>query len=150
MKKAERVLVSFVAVTLIMEIVSAEGGGQLAMLSVMLLTVFYFLFSFALLNNIPVPKIFSRESYHGISVFRMIGAILTGFSLPTIILGILYKVLSWPGGLQLLLIGVIQCMMIGLIATIKLSTTKNKFYKEVLWRAGLMTVAGVIFFFIGF
>lgn len=112
----------------------------------MLLSVVYFGLSFALLNNIRLRKIFKKESYNGISVLRVIGAIGTGIVLSMICIYCLFKFMRWPMANQGLIISLIILFFPILIVIIKLIITKNKFYLNFLIRLIIFALlAGILY-----
>jgi hypothetical protein len=148
LKKVERILIALSVISLTLVLASVDGGALLSMISLMLLSIFYWAFSFALLNNIGFRKIFATSSYQGISARHIIGAILTGFSLSTLLVGLLYKVLGWNGANNILFAGLAPGLIILIIAAIKYSRNKSMFYKELLWRMGSIGAAGLLAVFI--
>lgn len=148
MKKLERTLIALSVVSIIFELSSITGGAFLSMISLMLLCFFYYIFSFALFNNIGFREMFKKSSYQGISTLRIVGSVLTGLVLPAILIGILYNVLGWFGGNNLIIAGIVPCVIVLAVAAVKFTKNKDVFYQNVILRVGLICVAGVLGFFI--
>jgi hypothetical protein len=145
MKKLERILIALSAVSIVFEFLSINGGALLTMISLMLLCFFYYIFSFALFNNISFREMFRKASYRGISTLRIVGSVLTGFVLPVVLTGILYNVLGWIGGDNLVIAGILPCAVVLAIAAYKFFRSRDGFYQDVLWRIGLISAVGLMF-----
>lgn len=147
MKKTEIVIIASCLLAVILNFALVPGGILLTILSFTLLSVIYFNLGFLLFNNIRLRNAFKSESYKGIKSSRMIGAIGTGFALSLIVIGVLFKLLSWPGSAVVILVGVFFTGVVVLISTIKYLTSKNPFYMPVLIRAGgLLIIGGSLMF----
>jgi hypothetical protein len=138
MKQLEKGLGVFVAVSLILLFTHVEGGAFLSMVSLLLLTCFYYIFSFALLHDLTLREIFNKQSYNGLSVLRVIGAIAAGISLATLCIAISYKVLSLEGADDMMLAGFLSCMIVAVFALYKFYQGRNEFYLKILKRIAIM------------
>jgi apolipoprotein N-acyltransferase len=123
------------------------GGGIFITLSLTILYCFYFLFGFALFNDIKFGNILKKDSYQGISALRMTGSIGTGWGLSAICMGILYKIQHWSGGGVMLSTGLVTMFVIAIISLIKFLRSKDDFYKTILIRIAIIGGLGLIFSF---
>ena len=147
MKRFEIIFGIVFLIAVIFKIADWPGGSILGTISLTLLACFYFLFGFAFFNKIRLKNIFSKDSYKEISVLRIIGSIGFGWGLSTVCMGILFKMMHWPGGNIQLGVGLTQIFVITIIALIKFFQSKNDFYKNVLLRIAIIGGFGLIFFF---
>jgi hypothetical protein len=91
-------------------------------------------FGFAFFNNIPISKIFKKESYKGISALRIIGAIGAGMALSASAIGILFKMQSYPGADADIAAGLFTCFIVAGISIIKFTKIKAPYYGKILKR----------------
>ncbi|NVO03062.1 MAG: hypothetical protein HXX09_10225 [Bacteroidetes bacterium] len=113
-----------------------------------ILLFFYFIFTFALLNNLSFKDLFIARSYSKIGSLKTIGTIGLGFALSSVVAGIMFIELVWYGGYPNVVIGMITLLIIGIVALIKISKSENKlFYKNVLFRAFGFIILGLISLF---
>ncbi len=122
-------------------------GAIITIFSLLGLSCLYFYFGFALFNKIPFRRIFKKESYQSISIWRIIGAIVTGFSISIVIVGVLFKIFRWPFANQLLIIGSFFLIITFIVSLIKHIKHKNAsaFYKSVVLRVVFFGVGGILF-----
>ena len=123
------------------------GASITIIVSLGLLSSLYFCFSFAVLNGIPLRKIFKKESFHGIKTLRIIGTVLTGICISGIIMGILFRVMSWPGSLVMLLFNGIGLVIIAVTLILKQLKNKSKLNTLVLSRAAIFCILALLLFF---
>src|SRR5262245_28220524 len=116
MKKIELFFAAVCIIALTLNIFLFPGGGFLTVISLFFFSMFYFAFSFALLNNIELRNIFKKESYREIGKLKVAGAIFTGFILSIITLGVLFKFQSWPGANFYLKTGTNAILLVAIIA----------------------------------
>ena len=147
MKRFEIILGIIFLIALIFKIALIPGGVILATISLTLLAMFYNFFAFAFFNKIRLKNIFSGKSYQGISVWRIIGSIGLGWGLAALCMGILFKLMQWPGGMIMLLTGLITILIVVIIALVKFFLSKGDFYKTILLRIAIIGGFGLFFFF---
>ena len=144
MKKAEIVIVVLCITAVILNFMLVPGGVLFTVLTFMLLSILYFNLGFALFNGIRLRNIFKKESYVGIKASRMIGCIGTGMALSLLIVGLLFKLLSWPGSFVNLMAGLFFVAVVLIISIIKLVTSKSSFYKWIIIRCVVLFTIGFI------
>jgi len=123
-------------------------GNELIIISLFGLSCLYFYFGFAIFNKISFRKIFKKESYKGISVWRIIGAICTGISISILLLGVMFKIFRWPFGNQLLIIGVNFLNVVFIIGFFKIIKEKRSFYQRLMVRVVFFGLLGYLFIFL--
>jgi len=147
MKTLEKILgLSAILIMLVGFLIRFNFIASTITLVLFFLSMIYFGFSFALLNNIRLRHIFKQESYKGISALRFIGSILVGFVFSILCIGILFKFQLWPNGTYTLLIGLINLGILLIISAVRLIISKDKFYKNLLIRISIIGIIGLIFF----
>ena len=146
MTKGEKILSIVAVLAFILKILLVPGSGLLTVLSFTLLSILYFPLGFATLNGIPIYKIFQKKSYEGISTWRMIGTIGLGMSLSAIVIGLLFRLQSYPGAQMNLLIGVVLSFLIGIVALVRYMEKKSGFYKNAMIKIAVLCVLGVVMF----
>ena len=105
MKKLEKILVFIILLAMVMNLYLMPGGSSIAEISKVLLSLIYFPFGFAFLNQIPLRKMFRMDAYKELATLRLICTIGVGISLSAICIGILFKLNSWPGSNLDLIVG---------------------------------------------
>jgi hypothetical protein len=144
MKKLEKILGVAFLIALILKLTLLPGGGILATFSLLILANLYFLFGFALFNQIALKDIFKGASYNGIPALRIIGAIGTGSALSVLCVGILFRLQHWPGASINIITGVIVSLIILIIVLIKYFKAKEQFYFRILKRLIILGGLGFI------
>ena len=145
MKKLENILLIIMLIAFVMKLSLMPGGSSITSISMVLLSLIYFPFGFAFLNKIPLQKIFKKDAYKGMTSTRIICTIGVGLSFSAICMGILFKLNSWPGSNQDLMIGlgtIAIILIIALFIKIKLKYENNSL---MLRRIVILSVLGIIF-----
>jgi hypothetical protein len=148
MKLTEKILAALVLASLFMKFSLVPSGSVFFVVFISALMCLYFYSCFLLLNNIRLRKIFKREAYAGISALRITGAVCTGFSLATLLTGIEFKIMNWPGGNMYIVLGAVPGLIIALTALMKYMRSRDVFYKNILIRLTIILVCGTVLFFI--
>ena len=147
MKKFE-IIVGFIAVLGIsLKIFHIVGGSILTVLALFTLSIFYYVFSFALFNDIRdirLQDIFRKGAHKdtnakGIKVFVQI---LWSWTIPMVLIGGLFKLQFWQGGNMPLLLGTLTIGFILLIATI----SKEDYYRRIFKRTLIYGVFGLVLY----
>ena len=148
MKKIE-LIVGFASIlAIILKIIHLPGSSILLTLTFGMLSIFYYLFSFALFNGIRLQDIFKKEAYRDTNAKKIIGTIGLGFVISLIIIGGLFKLQFFPGADFLLRIGLITIGIILLIVTIFYFNNKTDYYKRIIKRIAIYGVLGLILYLI--
>ncbi|PZR19316.1 MAG: hypothetical protein DI539_14440 [Flavobacterium psychrophilum] len=134
MKITERILLLFAVIGIILSLIPIPGGNMLTILALGLLAMLYFYFGFAFFNGIRTRDMFKKSSYAGIKGVRIPGAIFTGMLLSVAVVGILFKVMMWPGASFMLLVGIVPFFVLTLTTILKYSGNKDGYYKRIFVR----------------
>ena len=147
MKKTEIVLGSIFVISLVFRVLHIPASGILTVLSLSALAQLYFMFSFALFNNIGFRKLFKSESYKDIEVKKIVlPALIGAFGFSTTIIGILFKLMFWPGSSFTLGLGLFFMSISFVIISIIFYKDKA-YYKNILIRFLIIGTIGATLFF---
>ena len=149
MKIVEKILGGLIIVLIISRLLfSYPFSGLLITLSCILLAQLYFVFGFALLNNIRFRKIFKKDSYNNVSVLRIILTIITGLTLSLLVIYALFKFMRWPYGNFGLFTCLIWLGVIIAVVLIKHLISKDKFYANYLIRLGIIGTCAMLMYLV--
>jgi hypothetical protein len=142
MNKIEKIL-GFGAIffMLLRLIINYPYSALLIALSTFILSLIYLFFSFKLLKGNKEESVGKKSS------LRETGIILTGISLSLVVIGILYKFLSWSYGNWILMYGLLFLIIILIISIFKFSQTKAEFYKNLVVRIVIIGGFGALMLF---
>ena len=146
MKKIEFITGLIALLGIFLRIIHLDGGSILIVLAFSTLSMFYYVFSFALFNDIKLRDVFKKASYKDTNAKRIIGAIGFGWTLSVIVIGGLFKLQFWAGANIQLLAGLATMGVILLIATIFYFRSKADYYKRIFKRIIIYGGLGIILF----
>ena len=146
MRKFELIVGLVAILAFILKLLFIAGSGALLILSASTLTLFYFVFSFAYFNGIPIRNIFKKSSYQETNWKRVIGSIGLGFALSAVITGIMSKLQFWLGANFQLMSGLLATTLALIIALIFKSRKNDRFYSRVFSRIIIYGAVGFIIF----
>lgn len=146
MKRFEKVLVILTMILLLLDISMKINGVDLMLFVLLtLLSIFYFVLGFFLINNIELKDLFKKSSYSNISVLRMLGSFFgAAHGLSTVAMGILFIIMHYEGGINLLVIGLVTCAIVVVVSLIRYLARHDKFYLKVISRLCLWIAMAVI------
>lgn len=130
-----------------LKLLQVPGNTLLMVSSFSILSMFYYVFSFALFNGIRFRDIFKKASYKHTNVKRILGAVFLGFALSLIIIGGLFKLQFYPGGDIQLMTGLFTAGVILSVAIIIYFINYSDYYIRVFKRIAIYGVFGLILFF---
>lgn len=134
MKLTEKILIALIVIAIILKFTFVPGAGPLLVITCSSLAILYFNFGFAFFNGIRLRRIFKKEAYSGTNAWRIVGAIAAGFCVSNLVLGIQFKLMSWPGANPLIFSIFIPCLIVLAIVIIKLFRSSDVYYKRILLR----------------
>lgn len=114
MNKAELLLLILLINGLFLHLMMIPGGTILLSLSNLMLCLYYILFGFAIFNNIPLKKVFKKESYSEITSNKIILSVITGIVLSLITWTMMFLFLNWPGVFILFFISIISLVLLAI------------------------------------
>lgn len=148
MKILEMILVVCVAASAMLFIGSAAQGGQWLIISAILLSSLYLLFSFALLHGIGFRKIVGNQSFQGIDAKGMIGAILIGLMLSLTVFGIICRWMWWADIYIALVPGVLGLLISAGIIWQQRKKNASRLYPHAFRRVIIYGILGIFFILI--
>ena len=148
MKKFEITTAILSLVALVLNFLFAPNFSYPTLIAIIVQPAVYFIFGFAVLNNVQIRGIFKKDSYRKISKMRMFGAVLLGIALAITIYGIFFRILILPFGMFLSFFGLSCLSIIAIIAIIKYGKTESPFYKGVITR--IIIIGGLGLFLCAF
>lgn len=143
MKLLEKICLVLAFVALIMKFNVIPGGSALFLFSILTLAMICFYFSFLIFNSIKLRRIFKKESYKGISGLRLAYVIIAGFSISALLIGIVFKIMYWPGAAINLIACISASLVVLILAVIKYFYKKEDFYRRMIVRFAPSIVIGV-------
>ena len=147
MKQAERIIGILIIVLMIIGLfISFRFLNTTILLLTLILALLYFLFGFALLNNIRLRTIFKKEAYQGVSTLRVLGAAGTGLILSLICIYSLFKYMRWPFANEGLSISLIVLLPILMVVAIKWFSNRKTYYLNFAIRLVLIGIIGFTLF----
>lgn len=146
MKKFERIAGILALLGITLKFFDIPGNGIITTLALSILSVFYYVFSFALFNNILFLDIFNKAAYKETNAKRIIGSIGLGFALSLITIGALFKLQFWSGGTTQLVTGLATLVLIMAIATMFYFRSKADFYIRIFKRIAIYGSFGLLLY----
>ena len=148
MKRFEKLLIILAIVGYVLKMLLIPGGSMLFYYCSIILWWLYFLLGFAFFNGIRLKALFKKESYTGIPMLHILGAVFTGLALSVGVLGILFKLMTWPGAGINLFVGMIVCLAIIIIIAIRRKDKYKLYYNRMLIRLVTVTILCVALYFL--
>lgn len=148
MKNVEKVLVIIFLIGIIFKAFSIVGGNILVFLSLFSLSIFYFFFTFPLLNNLNFNQVFKKKSYDTITSLRTLYSIFCSFAFYSFIIGMLFRIFNWENAVLIFWFGVVFLAICFTISLVKYFQNHSIFYKSVLMRIALFIIFYILYFLI--
>jgi hypothetical protein len=144
MKQLERILAIVVVIAIAMKVLLIAGGGVLLVISLSTLSLFYYFLGFAYFNEISFSDIFKKEAYKGIRAIRIIGSIGLGWSLSALLMGVLFRFQSYPGGRVMIFQGIFFLLICLIVAAVRNSKAESGRYTKIFNRIAIVGIFGLI------
>jgi len=146
MKRFEIILGIVFLIAVILKIAHLPGAGILLTISLTSLACFYFFF--AIFKNVSQENTFSKKSHKGIPILRIIGSFGAWWGISVFCIGILFKLMHFPGEKMILLVGIITIFVVAIIALVKFLQSKSDLYKTILLRIAIIGGLGLLGLFV--
>lgn len=146
MKKAEIILWALILMGVALKAAHIPGGNILTILSLSAALFFYFIGSYFLFDP-KVPIVVNDMTFYKPKAVRVAMALLTGYLMACAIIGLLFRIMHWPGAAAMLLIGLLGLVPMLVIAAVMYSKSRDDFFRKLLFRVGGLTVLSVALFF---
>lgn len=144
MKKLEKVLIAGAIIGFLMALFKVPYHSVIVSVFLLPLGVIYLYLGFALFNDIPFNKIFKSESYQGVGTWRIAIAIGTGLGLSQLTTGFMFALNDYPMTRSLLSYGLVITALMLLLALIRNSREKHRFYMNTALRCSVFIILGII------
>ena len=128
MRLLEILTATICGIGLIFKLIGIKEWFILVPIGFLILAGIYFYFGFFLFNNIPIKKIFKKETFKGIENTRAVLTATAGIPLSTAIVGILYHLLPLEGSAVLINFGLLGSIIFGFTSFFLYRKDKQKFY----------------------
>ncbi len=138
MKKVEGTLLVILILSLILNLFLVALTDVLILMSSILLSFFYFLFAYLLLNGRTLRNLFQP----GLKRSRILESALAGVSFSYGIMGLLFTWLHLPGGGTTLTIGMLLFVPVFVFSGFRYRASRDPFYKRVQGRTLFFGVLG--------
>lgn len=144
MKKAELTLGILSLIAVGMNLLLVPGGSVWTVLTLSTFSMMYFYFGFALFNGIRLRGISKKDSYKGISTWRILGAAGAGVAISWMIIGLMFKFQSWRGAHFNLGFGLAALSLVTAIGLVKYAKSKSPYYTRIFKRVAIFGGLGLI------
>lgn len=145
MRKKEAVLIVLSIFSLGLNLLFSSGMNPWPVITLSLLAMLYLFFSFAILNNIDLKRIFKKEPYVEVSKTKIAGAILIGLALSLTLIGILFRFKYWPNSSFILETGLGGLLLVTIIGFIKYPRTESDYFINIFRRIVIVGGLGLLF-----
>jgi hypothetical protein len=146
MKKTELILGIIISLSVIMNLLMIPFAGPLNVVSIGALAMIYVPLGYFIFNNTKLSDLSDQEVSKGISTMKAIGTIGLGVALSITLIGILFKLMRWPGANTNLAAGLFLQGIILIIAYLRYSQNKSSDYIIIFKRIAIIGGTGLILF----
>lgn len=136
--KTEKVLVIITIIAIFLKFFHVPGGAPLLALSLLILALLYFPFGFYFLSD---------KSYKE----NTITSIVFGWLLSICFIGIMFRIMHWPGAMGMNLIGAMTALPLTIFVFFKHKNAipeKNIYYRNLLIRSSVLLILSILLSFI--
>ena len=143
MKLLEKILGFVIIISISLHFMLLPWMAIVTILCCLMLSCLYFYLSFFLLNNSGFKKTFKKKSYEDLTTLKTATSILLGIGYSIIPMGVLFKLLMWPGSKVMLLLGIIFSTLVFLGIIISDIIYKKNLTKSVIVRFTILISFGL-------
>lgn len=148
MQRVEKIYLVVITLAILLRLFNIPGAGGLLTLSMMTFSLFYLGLSTFLFNGLSLEDISKGFSKTAISIKRVLGSVIIGLSLSTLVLGVLFKIMLWPGAIGMLFFGTRLAFVPLIICIIKYFPERNIFYLNAIKRVSVALIIGLFLFYL--
>jgi hypothetical protein len=142
MKFSERFLLVLCLIAFVWFFALVPGGAETVMITLTLLSMFYFLFGLLFFSDVGLRQLFKGKLKEVTAVMMVIG-VLTGIALSIVLIGILFKLLYLPGADEMLKIGIPFAIVMLAVAVIYSRPPRRPLSKTIFSRLIIFLVLGI-------
>ncbi len=141
----EKILFGLFIFGLVLKEFDMTGADLLLLFSAAIASTFYYVMGFFLINDINLKDIFKRETTQNLKPLFILGPIIAGWDFSLIILGILFKILLFPGADILLFSGLILLTILTIASHFWVKKKYPEIFKRFFFRASIFVFGAVVF-----
>jgi 4-hydroxybenzoate polyprenyltransferase len=149
MKKLETILLGLFFLSIILKIFSLSGGELILLLSGASLAMFYYVAGYFIMNDVSLRRLLKERNGKNVSVPVLFGSIMAGWDFSIITLGILFKLMFFPGADNMLVTGIILLTVLQ-IGSIFIRKTHPETFARFFNRVIIFFGAGLLASFISY
>jgi len=144
MKKIELILIAGAAAGFLLSLLNVPFMHLIESILIVILATLYLYLGFALFNKIPFRQILKSESYKGLGKWRIPVAIGTGLGLSQLTIGLMFAMNNYPMARPILNSGLVVTALMLLLALIRNTREKHRFYRIIALRCAIFIIIGII------
>jgi len=141
----EKILFGLFIFGLILKEFTLPGADLLLLFSAAIASMFYYVMGFFLINDINIKDVLKRETTQNLKPIFILGPIIAGWDFSLIILGILFKIMLFPGADNLLFSGLILLTILTIASHFFVKKKHPEIFKRFFFRASIFVFGAVIF-----
>lgn len=145
MKTTEKILGILFLIGIILNLALIPGGSTLTILAGGGLAMIYPLIGFFVINDLRINQLL-KGGFKNIKPLHIVGAIFTGMAMSMLLIGLIFKLMMWPGASFMVIVGVFSSLSIVVIAGVKYILSKSVYYRRVLIRLVPLSVVVLLLF----
>ena len=149
MRKLETILVSSFFVSVILKLFQLPLGDLLLILSGSSVAMFYYVAGYFIMNDVSLRRLLKEKKGKNVSVPVLFGSIMAGWDFSIIAIGILFKVMLFPGADNMLVTGIILLTILQ-IGSIFIRKTHPETFARFFNRVIIFFGAGLLASFISY
>lgn len=147
-KKTELILISLTLLAIVLVKIDMTGAVLIILFTYMLLSLFYFVFGFALFNGIEYKDILAADTYKKLPNWKVVLGVAMGWLSSIMVGGILFKVQHYPGAEFMLIVSLFPLAILHLIAYFTFPPgTSDLTRLSLFWRNYIMLGLGFVVWF---
>lgn len=143
MRRIEVIFLIIIFIGVVLSFIGIPGGSALFILTGLIFSLIYFIFSVFLMNDGTIKTMFKKGFLSEKSTIEIVLPIFTGFVLSITIISILFRFSFWPSSKRIFFTGFLPLLPILIFSVIKFLNDKNDFFKKMIIR--LSIIGSIVF-----
>lgn len=148
MKKVEIFLILMAVIALILKLSDISISNLILTASLGSLSVFYIYLGAALYENKEFKELSIKSVFRGMTGDKMTLTTLASYAMSISLIGILFNLQHWPGGLMILNVGLLGSLIALIVIGIKYRKSPSDTYRNILVRLAIIGSAALIISFL--
>ena len=141
----EKILVGLFVFGMVLKEFHLPGADALLIFSATFASVYYYVMGFFLMNDLSIKGILKNKNIRTLNPALILGPIIAGWDFSVIIIGILFKIMLFPGADNMLFSGLILITILVIVAHFVIRNQYPEVFKRFFIRAGIFVFGAVIF-----